>query len=68
MLDEEQQKLLSELKEFKQEHQKLDIMLDSPQVATHYDQLTLQRLKKRKLWLKDAILNIEETLYPDIIA
>ncbi|PKP68081.1 MAG: hypothetical protein CVT83_06795 [Alphaproteobacteria bacterium HGW-Alphaproteobacteria-5] len=32
------------------------------------DQLTLQRLKKKKLWLRDTIARIEDRLYPDIIA
>ena len=32
------------------------------------DQLTLQRLKKRKLRLKDLIAQIEDRLTPDIIA
>ena len=32
------------------------------------DQLTLRRLKKRKLALKDAIARIEDELTPDIIA
>ena len=32
------------------------------------DQLTLRRLKKRKLALKDEIARIEDELYPDIIA
>jgi hypothetical protein len=33
-----------------------------------FDQLRLQRLKKRKLLLKDEILRIESELLPDIIA
>jgi hypothetical protein len=32
------------------------------------DQLTVQRLKKKKLLLKDMIANIEDRLTPDIIA
>jgi hypothetical protein len=32
------------------------------------DQLELQRLKKRKLLLKDQITKIESELLPDIIA
>jgi hypothetical protein len=33
-----------------------------------FDQLQLQRLKKRKLMLKDQISKIESELLPDIIA
>ena len=33
-----------------------------------FDQLQLQRLKKRKLGLKDQILRLESQLIPDIIA
>jgi hypothetical protein len=32
------------------------------------DQLMIQRLKKKKLWLRDMIARIEDRLYPDIIA
>jgi hypothetical protein len=35
---------------------------------TPFDQLQLQRLKKRKLLLKDQISKIESELLPDIIA
>lgn len=49
------------------EHRAIDQMvreLDS-EVS---DQLTLRRLKKRKLFLKDAIARLEDQIYPDIIA
>ena len=35
---------------------------------TPFDQLQVQRLKKRKLQLKDMITKLEDLLYPDIIA
>jgi hypothetical protein len=36
--------------------------------APSYDRLQIQRLKKRKLQLKDQINRIEDQLFPDIIA
>ena len=36
--------------------------------AVHYDQIQVQRLKKRKLALRDLILRLENILLPDIIA
>jgi hypothetical protein len=36
--------------------------------APGYDRLQVQRLKKRKLQLKDQINRIEDQLFPDIIA
>ena len=50
------------------EHRDLDDVI--ARIAEHapFDQLQLQRLKKRKLVLKDQILKIESELLPDIIA
>ncbi|MBD9525740.1 MULTISPECIES: YdcH family protein [Paracoccus] len=52
----------------KREHRDLDeaIAALSDQVLTH--SLTLQRLKKQKLSLKDRIARLEDELLPDIIA
>ena len=52
----------------KREHRDLDeaIAALSDQVLTH--SLTLQRLKKQKLVLKDRIARLEDDLLPDIIA
>lgn len=56
------------LTELKREHQDLDDVID--RLATHQpvDFLQLQRLKKRKLTLKDTIQKLESQLLPDIIA
>jgi hypothetical protein len=50
------------------EHRDLDQVLDRVIEKAPFDQLQLQRLKKRKLMLKDQILQLESQLIPDIIA
>ncbi len=50
------------------EHRDLDEAILALEERTLPDQLTLRRLKKRKLALKDQISRIEDELYPDIIA
>lgn len=57
-----------ELEEFRREHRDLDEAIRALQEKGSADQLTLQRLKKKKLWLRDIIARIEDRLYPDIIA
>jgi hypothetical protein len=64
---EEEKKLLKELNILRQEHHDLDEVLTTS-VGGNNDQLTVQRLKKRKLWLKDRINLLESCIYPDIIA
>jgi hypothetical protein len=60
--------LREKLIELQREHQDLDDVID--RLVTHQpvDFLQLQRLKKRKLVLKDTIQKIESQLLPDIIA
>lgn len=51
------------------EHRNLDVEICSMQAGPAYpDQLLLQRLKKRKLWLKDAIVKLESQRIPDLDA
>lgn len=57
-----------ELEVFRREHRDLDEAIAALADKGTGDQLTLQRLKKRKLWLKDRIALIEDRLTPDIIA
>ena len=57
-----------ELEVFKREHSDLDAAIVALQERGVADQLTLQRLKKQKLQLKDRIARIEDRLTPDIIA
>lgn len=57
-----------ELEVFRREHRDLDDAIRALQIQGTSDQLTLQRLKKKKLRLKDIIAQIEDRLTPDIIA
>ncbi|WP_436397976.1 YdcH family protein [Roseobacter sp. S98] len=57
-----------ELEVFRREHRDLDEAIHALVDKGVSDQLTLQRLKKRKLRLKDLIAQIEDRLTPDIIA
>ncbi|MEZ5673714.1 hypothetical protein SAMN06265173_11046 [Thalassovita litoralis] len=57
-----------ELEVFRQEHRDLDQAITALVERGTSDQLTLQRLKKKKLRLKDMISLIEDRLTPDIIA
>lgn len=50
------------------EHRDLDDVIDRLIEKPPFDQLQLQRLKKRKLGLKDEIIRLESRLIPDIIA
>ncbi len=57
-----------ELEVLRREHRDLDEAIIALGERSTADQLTLQRLKKRKLQLKDRIAQIEDRLTPDIIA
>ena len=57
-----------ELEVFRREHGDLKVAIEAIIERGAGDQLTLQRLKKRKLRLKDLIAQIEDRLTPDIIA
>ena len=61
-------KLLEKLKEYEQEHSDLDQILIQLQEKHTVDFLQIQRLKKRKLVLKDRITNLKNDLEPDSIA
>lgn len=56
------------LETLKQEHRDLDDVIARITEAGPFDQLQVQRLKKRKLVLKDQITKLESELHPDIIA
>jgi hypothetical protein len=60
--------LKAKLTALKIEHRDLDDVIARIAEARPFDQLLLQRLKKRKLLLKDQISKIESELLPDIIA
>ncbi|MBT6095489.1 MAG: DUF465 domain-containing protein [Rhodospirillaceae bacterium] len=54
--------------ELQTEHRDLDEVIDQLLASSLHDQLQVQRLKKRKLQLKDQISYLEAQLVPDIIA
>ena len=58
----------AKLAALKSEHRDLDEVIDRLIEKAPFDQLQLQRLKKRKLGLKDQIIRLESRLIPDIIA
>lgn len=60
--------LREELIRLRNEHRELDKEISALEVAALADQLRIQRLKRRKLLLKDQIQNVEDQLRPDIIA
>lgn len=57
-----------EIEVFRREHRDLDEAIAALIERGTGDQLTIQRLKKKKLRLKDLISVIEDRLTPDIIA
>jgi hypothetical protein len=62
------QVLREKLEALKSEHRDLDDVIARITRSGAYDQLQMQRLKKRKLLLKDQIAKLESQLVPDIIA
>ncbi|SDD06276.1 YdcH family protein [Ruegeria marina] len=57
-----------ELEVFRRQHRDLDEAISALEEKGTADQLTIKRLKKQKLRLKDMIALIEDRLTPDIIA
>lgn len=68
MTCEEERELRSELARLQQEHRDLDAAIEALLLSPGSDLLQTQRLKKRKLVLRDRISFIEDQLTPDIIA
>jgi hypothetical protein len=68
MTDEEERELRVQLARLLQEHRDLDAAIAALQDSPGADILQVQRLKKRKLYLRDRINAIEDQLTPDIIA
>ena len=64
----EKDKLIKKLKEFEEEHRDLDQILIQLQEKQTVDFLQIQRLKKRKLILKDKIIELKNRIEPDKIA
>lgn len=64
----EQEILAERLAQLKIEHRDLDDAIHALSLRTVPDMLQIQRLKKRKLQLRDEMTLIESRLLPDIIA
>ena len=60
--------LNAELMVLRQDHRDLDEAINALAQTPSADPLTVKRLKKKKLLLKDQISRIEDELTPDIIA
>jgi hypothetical protein len=56
------------LEALREEHRALDSAISALQEIAPYDQISILRLKRRKLALKDEIAYWEDQLRPDIIA
>jgi hypothetical protein len=56
------------LEQLRSEHRDLDDAIARISESAPFDTLQVQRLKKRKLVLKDLIIKLESQLVPDIIA
>ena len=60
--------LLSELQRLRIEHKDISDAVDALEAIGQADQLQIRRFKRRKLFLKDLIRQIEDQITPDIIA
>jgi hypothetical protein len=58
----------AKLEALRAEHRALDGAIQALQENAPYDQISIMRLKRRKLGLKDEIAYWEDQLMPDIIA
>jgi len=68
LTQEQRAKLGMELSAKNQEHKDLDAAIHALMHSGQSDPMLVQRLKKKKLTLKDRIKELEKILLPDIIA
>ena len=68
MTKEEERELREQLARLQQEHRDLDAAIAALAMSPGSDVIQVQRLKKRKLVLRDKIRRIEDQITPDIIA
>jgi hypothetical protein len=66
--DEERLAIQSHIERLREEHRDLDAAIDALLQAGQADRLQVQRLKKRKLQLRDRLSQLEDEMTPDIIA
>jgi len=67
MSEQEQAEIRLEFAKLKQEHSDFDAAI-SAMLATGCDALQIQRMKKKKLALKDRLQELQDKIIPDIIA
>ncbi|MEQ8333881.1 DUF465 domain-containing protein [Nisaea sp.] len=67
-MEPDREELSRRLEELTIEHRDLDDVIARLAEDGPFNQLQIQRLKKRKLLLKDQIMRLESELLPDIIA
>ena len=65
---ETQEQILQQIAIMESEHSDLDAVIERLGGDLPFDQLKLQRLKKRKLFLKDEMTKLRSRILPDIIA
>jgi hypothetical protein len=65
LMDEQLHSLSRRLIELRMEHADLDVMIDQLSQQLPLDELTLRRLKKRRLLLRDQIVRLEQANEPD---
>lgn len=66
--DLDEQSLRARLHDLMTAHRDLDDSISALTQGSAFDQLQIQRLKRKKLHLKDEISRIQDKLVPDIIA
>jgi hypothetical protein len=67
MSDQDQAEVRLVLARLRQEHADFDAAIEA-MLKTGCDALQIQRMKKKKLTLKDQLLRLEGNVIPDIIA
>jgi hypothetical protein len=67
-LDEDRKQQMRWLETLKTEHRDLDVAINHLTSSRHHDNMRIQRLKRRKLKLKDVIHQLESELIPDLDA
>ncbi|MEX3010360.1 YdcH family protein [Hoeflea sp. TYP-13] len=67
MSDQEQAELRLKAARLRQEHEDFDAAINA-MISVGCDALRIQRMKKKKLALKDKIAKVEDQIIPDIIA
>jgi hypothetical protein len=68
MTPEDHAAIVAQIERLREEHRDLDAAIEALRHAGQTDQLQVQRLKKRKLLLRDRLSRLEDQVTPDIIA